>query len=53
MTWSELKDQARELLKTKGREEVRRHARVSIENRHHCRECFTCACVAVLAERAK
>lgn len=31
--------------------ELRRHASVSIDNRHECRDCFTCACVAVLKER--
>lgn len=32
-------------------DELRRHASVSINNRHECRDCFTCACVAVLRER--
>jgi hypothetical protein len=30
--------------------EIRRHASVSRENRHSCRECFCCAAAEVLAE---
>lgn len=41
------KDRARKL----SDDELIRHARVSIDNRHRCRECFTCACVAVSRER--
>lgn len=26
--------------------ELMRHAGISIDNRHECRECFTCACLA-------
>lgn len=43
---------ARELLETKGRAEVERHAMVSRNNRHRCRACFCCACVTVLEETA-
>lgn len=32
--------------------ELARHAAVSRNNGHRCRECFTCACVAVQGERA-
>lgn len=28
-------------------EELRRHAHVSIDNRHRCETCFTCACAYV------
>jgi hypothetical protein len=28
--------------------DLRRHASVSRDNRHRCRECFTCACLTVL-----
>lgn len=31
--------------------EAHAHARVSLENRHHCRECFCCACVDVIRAR--
>lgn len=31
-------------------EELKRHAAVSIDNRHRCTDCFCCACVAVLEE---
>lgn len=31
--------------------EIRRHAHVSIDNRHQCRNCFCCAAAEVLAER--
>ena len=30
------------------REEIARHASVSINNRHRCQACFTCACVEAL-----
>ena len=42
----EMREQAARLYKV-DRREVRRHALVSIDNRHKCRECFTCACVEV------
>lgn len=47
-TWWNQLNAAHRLLKEKGYREVRTHARVSIDNRHRCRECFCCACVAVL-----
>ena len=31
--------------------ELRRHARVSIDNNHRCMDCFCCACVEVMRER--
>ena len=44
---------ARKLLEEKGREELRRHAEVSI--RHHCRcgQCFCCAAKQVYLEHAR
>lgn len=30
------------------RNEIERHASVSTNNHHKCRECFTCACVEAL-----
>ena len=33
--------------------ELRQHARVSTENNHRCRSCFTCACALVLRELQK
>jgi hypothetical protein len=38
------------IARTLPRDEVRRHARVSIDNRHRCQDCFCCACVEVLGE---
>ena len=32
---------------------LRHHARVSIDNRHKCKECFCCACVVVQRDRRK
>lgn len=34
-------------------EELERHALVSINNRHECRECFCCACLHVLNWRER
>ena len=31
--------------------ELRRHACVSRDNNHKCRDCFTCACWSVLTDR--
>lgn len=31
--------------------DLRRHAAVSLQNRHRCNECFTCACVSELERR--
>jgi hypothetical protein len=39
--WIEWKRQANAI----GYDEAYRHARVSIDNRHSCHECFCCACV--------
>jgi hypothetical protein len=50
-TWWNQLNAARQLLKEKGRHEVRRHAMVSFNNRHRCYECFCCACMTVLRER--
>lgn len=47
--FSDMLNEARTLTQS----EVRRHALVSTSNRHRCRDCFTCACVVVLEERAK
>jgi hypothetical protein len=33
------------------REDLRRHASVSRDNKHRCRDCYTCACLEVLEER--
>jgi hypothetical protein len=33
--------------------EIRRHASVSTDNRHSCRECFCCAAVEVLREATR
>ena len=33
------------------RDELKRHAHVSIDNRHKCQECFTCACAAIYLGR--
>jgi hypothetical protein len=46
MTFEDMKRQARQLPP----EELSRHAKVSINNNHKCRECFTCACVEVLEQ---
>ena len=49
MTFDEMKAAAKLL----DPEECRRHARVSRDNRHRCRECFCCACLAVVTERGE
>jgi len=51
-TWFNQLFHARQLLQEKGWQEVRRHANVSRDNRHRCRECFCCACAEVLREHA-
>lgn len=51
-TWFNQLFHARQLLREKGYAEVKRHASVSIDNRHRCRDCFCCACVEVLREHA-
>ena len=33
--------------------DLTRHARVSLDNRHRCVECFCCACATVREEKAK
>ena len=33
--------------------ELRRHARISINNSHQCVDCFTCACVTEMHKRQK
>lgn len=45
----EMKERAARLWESgkDGRREIMRHAHVSIDNRHKCRECFTCACAEV------
>jgi hypothetical protein len=52
MTWHNLKSQARTLLHEQGLDELKRHARVSTQNRHRCRACFCCACLAVIEDYA-
>lgn len=42
-TWFNQKFHARQLLKEKGYAAVLSHARVSLDNRHRCYECFCCA----------
>jgi hypothetical protein len=44
--WSTWTVEARGL----SRADLERHAPVSTGNRHQCRQCFTCACAAVLRE---
>lgn len=34
-------------------DELSRHAHVSIDNRHRCLNCFTCACAAELYDRQR
>jgi len=48
-TFSEFLDEARKLPDDR----LQAHARVSSDNRHRCRECFTCACLSVVYERRK
>ena len=47
-----LPEQVQELLKNEGLQKVYQHARVSLDNRHYCQECFTCACVRYLNTKA-
>lgn len=46
--WPGLMQQAYMTLIQHGREELSKHAQVSIQNRHRCKSCFCCACWAVL-----
>lgn len=46
-TWENQQWHAKQL----STEELKRHAAVSIENRHKCQDCFCCACVEELAHR--
>jgi hypothetical protein len=45
--WQEWKNQANAI----GVDEAKRHASVSTSNRHHCHDCFCCACVEYVAEQ--
>ena len=47
--FEKMKEQARVLwsIGIEGRKEVKRHGRVSTENRHKCRFCFCCAALEV------
>jgi hypothetical protein len=45
--WSEALQQA----DTLPDEELRRHALVSRDNKHECRDCFTCACLVIARQR--
>lgn len=47
MFWREQLDMASKLTDA----ELERHALVSTRNRHVCRQCFCCACVAVSRKR--
>ena len=51
VTWDKLYILAAELYR-KDPTECMRHARVSADNKHKCMECFTCACLAVVRNRA-
>jgi hypothetical protein len=44
MAWTMMIEQARAL----PADELQRHASVSINSRHRCENCYTCACAAVL-----
>lgn len=33
--------------------ELQAHARVSLDNKHQCQECFTCACAKVYLDRVR
>jgi hypothetical protein len=48
--WELMKDQARELVRNPPytTKELRRHASISTDNNHRCKNCFCCACVEVL-----
>lgn len=48
-TWKEQITEAQKL----SDDELKRHASVSIDNKHSCRECFTCACVVVRRQNAR
>ena len=52
-TWWNQLFHARQLWRDKGRAEVLRHARVSLDNRHECRSCFTCACMVTIRTHNK
>lgn len=44
---------ALQTFREKGIEELQRHAGVSIDNRHSCGTCFTCACVKLAKQLSK
>lgn len=46
MSFFRMKERARRLAWA----ELRRHASISLDNRHFCRQCFTCACLEVMRE---
>lgn len=52
-TWDNQIWHAERLLAEKGRKELMRHARVSLDNRHECRECFCCAALHVLRRKVR
>ena len=47
--WHQFTEQA----KTLSDKEVKRHASVSLDNRHSCVDCFTCACVHEVERRSR
>lgn len=47
--WNDALRQAKQL----SLPELSRHAHVSIDNRHSCQSCFTCACAVELCERQR
>jgi hypothetical protein len=49
-TWFNQLRHARLTLRDQGYAELKRHASVSLDNRHYCHECFCCACVDILRE---
>lgn len=51
-SFARMKEQAAKLYR-ENPSEVWRHASVSTDNRHRCRQCFTCACLETLQSRGK
>jgi len=50
--WRDMKEHAVKLF-NENPTELRRHALVSRDNRHRCKECFCCACLEVWANGGK
>ena len=51
-TWWNQLTHAEKLYKENPKE-VLRHARVSVDNRHFCHECFCCACKVIYLNKGK